>query len=1257
MADAQTSLHERLDKIRSSPKLQNQQQTSVVLSAIEDILRSQKSEPTATAYFAALLSVLGQYINAEKGIVNKEFAYSVVYLLDLVTSDVPAPLLRSKFPQILVSLAPALTLPEAEAPLLRAGIGCLESLLIAQDSQAWALPQSQSSPRGAVGGLLKLATDPRPKVRKRAQDALSQVLKMPPPSPSLDHPAAEMCAEAALRQLQGAAEEANAKKKKQKQRDDGQNDPTLMHALQLVKTVSSAQNGWPSRRIDALCEILLNISRGSNEFLTMTAFEVFEIIFASLADEVSSAKLPRLLEVITELQPSQNDSQLLPPWIAVLSRGYDVSAQIEPEETFDKLPALFSKIATFLASSSHNIRVSASECLISLLHNCVPDSVILDLSIMDEKTLEKVCKTLRELLTVKYQASWMEVFNVISAAFDVLKWRSHPLLDGIFKTVGELRSDDSFAGKKEADAVIASGIKSMGADNALAILPLNLGKNNVKGGPGRAWLLPILRDAASNTRLAHFRAELVPLSEMMFQRVLNFGNAEKTMEIKIFETVVSQIWSCLPGYCQLPLDLREAFDQSFAEMLSNLLYQQPQMRSDICKALQNLVETNKAITELAGDDNLIAQGQVSKAEAQKNIAHLAGLAGNLLAVLFNVYSQTLPHNRGNLLQCINAYLSITPEKELLETFERVAAALEGALGEDAAQQSDKQKEQPSNKAARDKMPPTSHTLMDLIITMSTYLPRDSFAGLFSMAANIVNKPDDAQLQKKAYKLIPRLSESETGRQALNDRSADLQQLLLGAADKVAAPSRRDRLASIAEIIPGLPKSDLHFIPSIISEVVISAKEVNEKARTAAFDLLVLMGEKMEEGGVVINAKVPHMSADAPEVPASLEEYFTMVSAGLAGSTPHMISASITALTRLLYEFHGRVQESTVRDLVQTMDLFLTSNNREIVRSVLGFVKVWIISLPNEMVLPSLPTLVPNLIVWSHEHKAHFKAKVKHIFERLIRRFGVELIERYTPETDRKLIANIRKMRERRKKKRDNADDDEEDADPAERRKGKFESEYDQAVYGSESDSDSDISNDDVLARSVAKGQKAKKGGKQYIVEDDDEPLDLLDRKVLAHVSSTKPVKGRTVADVKKKSAKTDLDGKLVFNDNSDDDVMDFDDQGMMNGAEPGDGTIEGGINAYVNAIKGKDAPQRGQRGKLKFKNNRSGDEMEVDEDDFVAAKKKQDGGRSPAGKQTPQRRGLGMDKQRGSPGGGIHKGRGGRGGFKHGVQSRRGGRR
>ncbi|KAK1815311.1 pre-rRNA processing protein [Friedmanniomyces endolithicus] len=1269
------SLLERLDKIRSSPKLQSAQQTSVVLNAIEDTLRTQKSDPTSTAYFAALLSLLGQYISTEKGIINKEVAYAVVYLLDLVTSHVPTPLLRSKFPHIIASLAPALTHPDAEAPLLRASVGCLESLLVAQDGQAWSLPQSASSPRGAVAGLLALSVDHRPKVRKRAQEALETVLRHPPPSPSLDHPAADMCAESALRSLQSAAEEANSKKRKQKHKAEQHgHDPSVMHALQLVKVIASAANGWPSKKIDALCAVLLNISRGSNEYLTLAAFEVFEIIFAGLADQVSSAKLPRLLDAIKELQPSQNDSQLLPPWIAVLSRGYDVSAQIEPQETFEKLPDLFEMIAAFLASSSHNIRVSASECLISLLSTCIPSSVLLEPSIMDDKVLERLAGTLRELLSVKYQTAWMEVFNVMTAAFDVLKWSSYPLLKGVVQTVGDLRSNDSFAGKKEAGTVLSAAIRAMGPDKLLAVLPLNLTKP-VAGQPGRAWLLPLMRDAVSNTRLAHFRSEMVPLSETMFQRVLNNGDREKTMDIKVFETVVSQIWACFPGYCELPLDLAESFDQDFAEMLSNLLYRQPQLRTDICKALQNLVETNKAIAELEGsEDDLVSQGRVTKQDAQRSISHLAGFAGNVLAVLFNVYSQTLPHNRGNLLQCINSYLSITPEAELTETFQRVGTMLESALAEaaDATVVAEgKKKQQPSSEEAKNKMPPVSHTLMDLVITMSIYLPRESFAGLFNMANQIIQKQDDAQLQKKAYKLIPRLAESEVGRQALAERSVELQQLLMAAAGKVSAPAKRDRMASLTQVVPFLPKDDLSFIPSVLPEVVIAVKEVNEKARTAAFDLLVRMGHTMSEGGKVVNAKVPHMPPNAPTVTAGLEEYFLMVSAGLAGSTPHMVSASITALTRLLYEFRTQLRQDTVVNMVQTMDEFLENKNREIVRSVLGFVKVCVISLPAELMLPRLQSLVPNLVVWSHEHKAQFKAKVKHIFERMIRRFGVEVIERHTPEADRKLIANIRKTRDRRKRKKDAAGADGEEDGVPEGRKGRFESEYDEAVYGSdegEEGEESDISDDEVLGRAAEKGKRAKQGGRQYIVEDDEEPLDLLDRKALAHVSSTKPAKNRAVADGTKRKANVDLDGKLVFNENDDDnDAMDFDEAGMMGGQEPGDGTIEGGINAYVAALKGNDAPKRGERGKLKFSNKRGGedddDDMEIDEREVASAMKQARGGASVRGrgrggsKQMPVRRGLGMDKARGQSGsGGVRPGvrKPQRGGSRHGVQGKRG---
>ena len=637
-------------------------QTAIVLSAVEETLKDQNHGQSPTGYFAALLALLGQSVSPAGAIINRELATSVAYLLDVVTAYVPAPLLRSKFSQILTSLGLVLTQKDVEAPLIRSSIGCLESLLVAQDGAAWSLPQSEVGPRRAVAGLLVLASDHRPKVRKRAQEAISHVLQRPPPSPSLDHPVIDMCAETALHSVSEAAALNTKKAKKAKASQDEEHQPATMHALQLVKAIASASGGWPSKKLESLCEILMQIARSQSEYLTRTAFEIFEIVFAGMTDEVSSAKLPHLISAITELQPSQNDSQLLPPWIAIISRAHDVSAQVLPEETFQKLPEIFATISEFMSSSSHNIRVSASECLISFLANCVPDSVILEPSVYDEKVLEKLARSANDLLGVKYQSAWIEAFNVLSAMFATFKWRSVGLLDDALKTIGDLRSNESFNGKKEADVVLGAAVRAMGPEAFLSILPLNLTKP-APGQAGRAWLLPILRDHIQSTRVSHFKLEFLPLSQVMFQKVLDHGNKEKTMEIKIFETIVQQTWALLPGYFIAPLDLTEAFDQQLAEMLANLLYGQTELRPDICKALQNLVETYQTIVAAEiSEEELMLNHQLRKKDAQRSLEHLASFAGNLLAVLFNVYSQTLPQHRGYILQCINCYLSIIPEK-------------------------------------------------------------------------------------------------------------------------------------------------------------------------------------------------------------------------------------------------------------------------------------------------------------------------------------------------------------------------------------------------------------------------------------------------------------------------------------------------------------------------------------------------------------------------------------------------------------------
>ncbi|KAH1845327.1 hypothetical protein KXX54_009606 [Aspergillus fumigatus] len=1261
------TLAEKLEKIKS-PKLQNQHHTAVVLSAVEDTLRDQKADFSATAYFAALLALLAQSVSATQGIVNKDLATSVVYLLDITTEYVPAPILRSKFSQILTSLAPALSLPEVDAPLLRPSIGCLESLLIAQDAASWNLPHTQIGPRRAIAGLLSLAVDHRPKVRKRAQEALIKVLKNPPPSPSLDHPAADMCAETGLRTLGDSIAAAAKHKRGRHDANSRENhDPLVIHSLQLVKTIATASGGWPSKKIEPLCELLMNASRSSNEFITMGAFEVFEVIFSSMADEFSSSKLPRLLDAISELKPAQNDSQLLPPWIAVLSRGYDVSAQISPEDTFEKLPALFNMISGYLASPSMNIRVSASECLISFLANCIPKNVILEPSVYDEKTLEKLAKAAKDLLSVKYQAAWAEVFKVCSAMFDSFKWRSSPFLDDIVKIIGDLRSNESFHGKKQADEVLGSAVEAMGPAAVLEILPLNIIQQK-NGQPGRVWFLPILRDSVTNTNLAHFRSELVPLSEALYQKVVDYGSAEKTVEKKIFETLVQQTWAILPGYCELPLDLVEAFDQSFAELLSNVLYKQTELRVDICNALQTLVESNQAILSIESEeDDLILQRRITKAAAKKNISHLAGFASNLLAVLFNVYSQTLPHYRGYILQCINAYLSITPEKELNETFARVTSMLESSVvsEQEAAKQGNQQT------GSGDKMPPTSHTLIDLVIAMSIYLPRSSFASLFALAAAILNgQTTDQQLIKKAYKLIPRLATTETGRTALLERSAELQSLMLATADKTPASARRDRSLAIYELITYLPTSDLHFIPSILSEVVLGCKESNEKARTASFDLLIHLAKRTIDsdrnppGTKIRNSLVPHMPNDAPDAPATIEEFFTMVSAGLAGSSPHMVAASVTALSRLFFDFHTQLEPSVRIDLVQTVELFLTSNNREIVRSVLGFVKVAVVVLPEDALRPRLNTLVPNLMVWNKEHKGRLRSKVKGILDRLIRRFGAPLIEGLVGEADRKLVVNIRKQRERRKRKKKEGegagDEDDEEVVADNAGKAAYSNAFDKAVYDSDfSDSEDDASEIEVdeQGNTHVRGRKGKKGkqNEQYIREmsPEDNPLDLLAPDALASISTTKPsvrFLNTGSGSRKKHAAKFGPDGRLLIGDAENDDID-------MSGAPGGDADPgESGINAYLAAVSGPDAIRRGQKGRLKMsqaqkKKNSGGDGMDLDdnEDDDEAPASASNHGKGPQS----TRRGLGVPKTHGPSGNGRIQKR--RNPPKGGRQSGRGG--
>lgn len=74
-----------------------------------------------------------------------------------------------------------------------------------------------------------------------------------------------------------------------------------------------------------------------------------------------------------------------------------------------------------------------------------------------------------------------------------------------------------------------------------------------------------------------------------------------------------------------------------------------------------------------------------------------------------------------------------------------------------------------------------------------------------------------------------------------------------------------------------------FLSRLLPEVILSVKDVKEKTRLLAVNILKDIGHCYDKD--------------------SIEQYFQLVLAGLAGSV-HMISATVMSLTRLVYEFHG-----------------------------------------------------------------------------------------------------------------------------------------------------------------------------------------------------------------------------------------------------------------------------------------------------------------------------------------------------------------
>ncbi|ESO86543.1 hypothetical protein LOTGIDRAFT_128850 [Lottia gigantea] len=1031
-----------------------------VLAAVTEVIKQQGGTESETEYFAALMTALE---SAE----SRESLAAIAYLLNLAIKKVPAAVLKSRFSQVSKQLLDYLAKYSdgASTSLTKSLLLCLAAVLRVQDQGVW----NYGSTHQIYNSILTFITHKKPRIRKTCHQAVKIILKgslfmLNDDNPPY-HPASSLTAKycnTEIEQCAGSSDVVNT-----------------LYTLGLLKEIMGT---FSHNSLKSTCENILRVMTINNQLVKAGGMQALHGMFSSFP---KSTNLPGELnaQIITALydyQPSEHDSQPMRAWLAVMEKAHVNLVRNDEKLGVSHLPKLFSISMTCLLSNKPEVVSSAANTLKILLLDCVAPTldyqqVLVESAPKGSTTpIHKIVTVCQSGLSYQFLSAWKNVFHLLGVLYEVSYGKS--FLDFfalMLITLIELRETPNCSYKGEIDQVLGCAIRGMGPRIVLDNVPLNItGEEDDHHFP-RSWMLPILNNNIQNTELSFFSSYFLPLAAKCRQNCLRLRSEKSFALATAYDALQKQFWSLLQGFCKNPTDLPTAF-KSVAKILGTAISERDDLKIEVMGALRKLININL--------------------ENETNKAELAKFAKNFLPILFNLFTSDPKKEkescRLSALATIKCYLQITDEK-LAESF--FDTCMSKINDEDITQ---------SRKLA----------LTDLVAAILPYVQQDRLQLIFDMAKPNL-KSTDHQLQKKSYRILEEICsmKSDTSKIFVQENLSKIQKILTGALSKSSPSSKTPRLRCLTHIVQNLEKKQMNFIMTLLPEAILCTKEIGGRARTAAYTLLISIG----------NAMIRWRKEKTESV---IYEYIKLILAGLAG-TPEMVSGSLFALTRIFYQYKDKVGSECLDDLVENVCLLMTSKSREIVQSSLAFIKVMLSAYKDTTLAGQLKTLVNGLVSMKEDCKHHFHLKNKQIYTKLIKRFGYEVIFKLTPDDVHKVLANIRKRLEREKRNQIADSDDDDDSDDEEVTKNKPET-IDELLR----DTDSELDEDDNEKKTES--CKKKKGKKTFIQEEGTDIVDFLDpsanKKILCNRNDNERNKKR------EELFKRGGDGRLVITTEQDD---------------------------------------------------------------------------------------------------------------------------
>lgn len=859
---------------------------------------------------------------------------------------------------------------------VRGLVKCLGVLLEFCDLEDW------ESVKLGFETLLKFSVDKRPKVRKCAQECVVKVFK------SFQSPLViKMASKLVLKSFKtymSSAVKTIASSSADGSKDDNLSKCEHLEVLHMINLLKFLVPCLPSEVVSkAVVELEKAISSKFSP-LTRHVFDVLEEILRFLE---AGSTFPDTVKIVTTLTSYMSKKQNPVDTVfsaAALLDNFLTKFQVGDTDKWNSHYSLIiGSIAGLLTSEA--TAAKASNILKEMINRHIDvdflsssEKISTDVNNVESKEsriLKSVCDALLKVLSRGIPNE--HTLAVISELFIKLGKSSHVYMESIllklatFMTAASGNTPDL----KHLRECIGSAVIAMGPETLLAVLPISLDAKDQTC--SNVWLISILKDYVTGSSLGFFIESIVPLAES-FQEACQ--KVKKSVTGEELQAHASGCWGLLPAFCRYPNDTHKNF-QSLVELLIPCIRKDAIMLEHIAIALQLLVKQNRSFLGTDQGDDAVSnppKTSYSKKTATKNIKALASCSEALLKAFTKVFFKVSSKKRAFIKDTIGCLALITDSSAIKRIFLLSVKRLE-------------------LKVSVDKV----NAKRCLILELASSIVGAASMDLIDLIYNFIKQSlqeEDKNIQLAAYATLYKILEGSS--EFCSSKFEDLMDLLLGLTSPVDETSLRWRFSCFRNLLIHsieitLDGENTHGF-RMLNEIIVTLKDSKEENRKVAYDILLGMSSSLQKTSSSIE-KGPYY------------EFVSMIMGYLSGSSPQIKSGAVSALSLVIYN-DSKIC-TLLPDLLPSILELLHSKAIEVIKAVLGFLKVLALSLQAKDMQNFLPDILSKLLPWSSVSRHHFKSKVTVILEIMMRKCGSASVKSLVPEKYRDFVKDVLENRQ------------------------------------------------------------------------------------------------------------------------------------------------------------------------------------------------------------------------------------------------------